>query len=151
MNRPLALLATVLLASGCVQPGAVTPTLSDSERLIGDWQGPLHGPGSGRTGTIMLHFTRGTDSAYAEVVFRPSSSRPSNAILRVSFGWCGGTEVTGISEPYLNPADRTRSVLFFEGRLEGSTLVGIVSRLLPDRSRVVEGTWSATRPRSPHS
>lgn len=161
MRRSDSLIAALILAGACIPPSAPFPVLGDPGPLAGEWEGSFDSPQAGRSGTILFHFGAGSDSASGSVLMTPARSDnqdapgvaltpPSRAMsraLRITYVWCGGSEVTGRLDPYDDPRTGDRIYTMFEGKLTGDILTGSFSTLYPDRGRLLEGTWSVRRRR----
>lgn len=157
MRRSHSLIAALILLGACTPPATPFPVLGERGPLAGEWEGSFQSPQTGRSGTILFHFGAGSDSASGTVLMTPfrdsnpsavvdvGTSRAMSRALRITYVWCGGSEVTGRLDPYDDPRTGERIYTMFEGKMTGDTLTGSFSTLYPDRGRLLEGTWSVRR------
>jgi hypothetical protein len=158
-SRILHLLALALFA-GCTWQGTPVPVAGDLRALEGEWNGTYGADLSGRTGTIHFVLTSTADSAFGDVLMDPSAPRdfqgsgPSflppaprltAVLLKISFVYAEGEEVTGRLDPYEDPITSERLRTTFRGIRRGDQITGTYTTLTEGSSRVVTGSWSVER------
>ena len=168
MLRQMAL-ATGLVSAGllwaCGGSGTAAPPVpvsgstKDMAALAGKWSGEYSSVESGRSGSIVFTLTAGTDNATGDVVMGPMTGGPPGGeqsapqpgvtptppqAIPIRFVNIEGGRVRGRLEAYTEPTCKCQLTTVFDGRLNGSTLEGTYTTLLPD-GQVQSGRWSVTR------
>jgi hypothetical protein len=121
-RRFYSVISLVLVAAACATKPTPIPLSSNSESLnalVGNWSGEYSSEATGRSGSIIFKLSAGKDTAFGDVVMVPraasqmqgSSDRaqavtvqPSSEVLTVRFARLEGGAVSGVMNPYTDPA-----------------------------------------------
>lgn len=138
----MALMAAVL-SSACTPVVMTTPVSGSGpsvSRLAGDWQGDYSSIQSGRRGVINFHLKAGADTAVGDVLMQanpdidpsaPNASpvpwdamRAANQVLAIRFVFVSANEVSGVLNPYRDPACGCTLRTTFRGTIAGDVIEG---------------------------
>ena len=163
MSRHVLMAMVLVAAWACGGPGTPVPvagTATDLAALAGEWSGEYSSQESGRSGSIVLRLTAGTDSATGDVVMSPQFFRrlagpgdapaavappPAPQVLSISFVRVAGGRVSGRLAQYTDPSCGCTLLTEFEGSLRGDALEGTYSSRHSATGEVQRGRWLVTR------
>ncbi|HEX8907021.1 MAG TPA: hypothetical protein VF771_19380 [Longimicrobiaceae bacterium] len=158
-----AALAAAALGCASTQEPRVPVSISpaDLSRLGGEWTGEYTSPQTGRSGSIVFHLTATADSAHGDVMMVPRGSgvpmrravysgQPETQTaqpqeLTIRFARFEGDRVTGMMDPYTDPACNCPVVTTFEGTVRGNRIEGTFTSRGAPGGGPVTGTWSVER------
>jgi hypothetical protein len=140
------------------EPVSVVGPANGIAQLAGEWSGEYSGAVDDRKGLIYFRLDAATDSAQGEVLMtaaadaaqRPWSTSspvglPVVGVLSISFVLAEPGFVSGILQPYFDPASGALLKTTFRGRLENDYIWGTFVTW-NERTKVeVSGFWNARR------
>lgn len=158
-------LICAMLVAGCSRAAAPVPivaTPADIQRLAGEWVGEYGSPETGRSGSIVFTLDSAEDHAHGDVLMGPptrnwsafedrtnepvaSGAREGMQVLTIRFVRATGDQVSGVLDPYDDPACGCPVRTEFIGRLVGDTLAGTYETLHVAGGRSTAGRWRVVR------
>lgn len=164
------LLPVALAACSASQPPVpMVGPAAEVSALVGEWSGDYSSAESGRAGSISFTLRATTDSAFGDVVMIPSASgiplqpwrpqdpsqqpgqqptganqAPQSTVLKIRFVRVEHGKVSGSLDPYADPQTGARLHTTFSGELQGNSIVGSYSTMLPS-GETQTGRWSVER------
>ena len=147
-------------ASSRPSPVTITGDPADVAPLVGRWEGEYNSPSTGRSGSIVFTLAHVGDAARGDVVMIDAASgralepfdragmnvQPGvrSQVLTIRVVRVGDGTVSGVLDPYRDPACNCPVQTTFTGRLEGDTITG---RFTTTGSPVTvqSGSWRVKR------
>lgn len=165
MIRPSVVLVVAAVAVACgraAPPVPVLATATDIRRLAGGWVGEYGSPETGRSGSIMFTLDSAEDHAHGDVVMGPPTrnwtafedrtlepfgmaAREGTRVLSIRFVRAEGDLVSGMLDPYDDPACSCQVRTEFVGRLVADTLAGTYETRRSAGGRPTAGRWRVQR------
>lgn len=130
---------TVAACGGTPPPVPVIADQADVRLLAGEWVGEYGSAETGRAGSIIFTLDAAEDHAHGDVLMGPANRAWSDVdrsaapvrpeptdgqVLSIRFVRAEGNRVSGILEPYTDPACGCLVRTEFVGRLQGDTVAG---------------------------
>ena len=154
-----------VLVSACSRTAAPVPVVAspaDIQRLAGEWVGEYGSPETGRSGSIVFTLDSAEDHAHGDVLMGAptrnwsafedrtmepvaSGDREAMRVLTIRFVRATGDQVSGVLDPYDDPACDCPVRTEFIGRLVGDTLAGTYETLRVAGGRATTGRWRVVR------
>lgn len=160
------LMGALALVAGCSPIVSRTPVRGAPQsvaRLAGTWEGEYSSDESGRSGTIVFRLRAGADTAEGDVVMGPRGESRASApetgavmphalgspqLLTIKFVAVSGDVVSGVLDPYRDPACGCTLTTTFRGTLRGDAIEGtFVSEGTGIHHVPQSGRWRVTRVR----
>ena len=155
----------VVLAVACSRAAPPVPVVAspaDIRRLAGEWVGEYGSRETGRSGSIVFTLDSAEDHAHGDVLMGPpvrtwsafedrmneplgSGAREGMQVLTIRFVRAAGDQVSGVLDPYNDPACGCPVRTEFVGRLVGDTLAGTYATLHVAGGRATAGRWRVVR------
>ena len=165
MVRSFAALLCALLVAACSPTAAPVPVVAspaDIQQLAGKWVGEYGSPETGRSGSIVFTLDSAADHAHGDVLMGAptrnwsafedrtnepvaSGAREGMRVLTIRFVRASGGQVSGVLDPYEDPACGCPVRTEFIGRLVGDTLAGTYETLRVAGGRGTAGQWRVVR------
>jgi hypothetical protein len=154
--------ATFALACAGSRPAPVTVTGDPANvaPLVGRWQGDYASPSTGRSGSIVFTLANAGDAARGDVVMVDAGSGRTlepfdraganvqtgarSQVLTIRVVRVGDGTVTGVLDPYRDPACDCPVQTTFNGRLDGDTITGTFTTTGAS-TLSQSGTWRVRR------
>lgn len=161
---PTGLLCAALVAA-CSRAAAPVPVVAspaDIRRLAGEWTGEYGSPETGRSGSIVFTLDSAADHAHGDVLMGAptrnwsafqdrtiepvaSGEREQMRVLTIRFVRATGDQVSGVLDPYDDPACGCPVRTEFIGRMVGDTLAGTYETIHVAGGRAATGQWRVVR------
>lgn len=132
----------LLMGAGCAPIVSKTPVQgapANVSRLAGEWVGDYSSVESGRRGTITFSLRAGADTAEGDIIMesRPmndpsapdavlprEAARTTREVLSIRFVMVGENDVSGVLDPYKDPACGCTLTTTFRGTIRGNVIEG---------------------------
>jgi hypothetical protein len=148
----------VLLVTACSYtpaPVSVQGRSADLEALHGEWFGEYWSAESGRAGAVLFRLNAANDSAVGHVLMIPGepgdasataeTPRPHSDYIGIRFVSADGGALTGLLDPYRDPACGCRLTTTFTGTMRGDTIAGTFSSRHHEGGDTQHGQWRVVR------
>jgi hypothetical protein len=158
-------IAILTFTAGCgtseLPPVSVSASNAEAQQLAGRWSGSYVGISTGRHGSIVFALQASNGSARGDVVMiaddrskptgtdeRARVAMPIVQPLKIQFVVISGRQVTGMLEPYEDPACHCLLSTTFVGQLDGDLIKGDFVTWGGSNAAPQRGTWSVRRSRT---
>jgi len=140
----------------------VVASPADIGHLAGEWTGEYGSPETGRSGSIVFTLDSAEDHAHGDVLMGAptrnwsafqdrtiepvvSGERAQMRVLTIRFVRATGDQVSGVLDPYDDPACSCPVRTEFTGRMVGDTLAGTYETIQVAGGRATTGQWRVVR------
>ena len=163
MRNYIPVLTMAALAAACAAnpaPVRLTADPAGQALVIGEWSGDYYAADQGRSGSMLIRFERHDPTevvCFGDVVLVPrvqnqpgDDGRDPSAlepvrVLAIDHVDVQGADITGKMAPYEDPDTGESLTTWFEGRISGDKMSGMLYTIHARSGERTSGKWEVTR------